>query len=176
MAEQVRIRRGVKGTVDRAICCFRVYPVQTPSNRAILRMRAKKATLASGSSWRKADDDHRKRGLVIRLFAIDTYPALFDRAISKQRKIRNDFFSPSNLATFMLRIKLSLVGCRTGQVTGFPSEKNRLVNVRLVVADSTECVEIRKDASTIDARVAVTHQPQPSMPRRGFPRRAVLSA
>jgi hypothetical protein len=41
--------------------------------------------------WRKADDDRRKRGLVTRLFAIDTYPALFDHAISKQRKIRNDF-------------------------------------------------------------------------------------
>jgi hypothetical protein len=47
--------------------------------------------VANNRFWRKADDDRWKRGLVIRLFAIDNYPALFDHAISKQRKIRNDF-------------------------------------------------------------------------------------
>jgi hypothetical protein len=90
---------------------------------------------------RKADDDHRS-GLVIRLFAIDTYPALFDHAIGKQRKIRNDF---SVRVTWRLSCEDQI---ELGWLSNWTSHRlslgeNRLVNVRLVVADSTECVEIR---------------------------------
>src|ERR1700730_17850646 len=88
------------------------------------------------------------------------------------RKMRRSPAPPNSPGTFLAA---QFSAGYTTNMSGFDLRQGQ-VNARLVASDSAECVEIHKDASSIDARMAVRHQPQPSTPPHGFLRPAVLSA